>query len=106
MARKKYNHGGCQPGKAEQRCELCQRIKPVTEHHLIPRSVHDQRRFIERFGVNEMRTRKLRACKLCHDGIHDIVKSEKELAENYNTRELLLAHAGIARHVAWVRKQK
>lgn len=53
-----------------------------------------------------MQKRSLMLCKECHDGIHDLIPDEKELADNYNTRELLLAHEGIKKHVAWVRKQK
>lgn len=53
-----------------------------------------------------MQTRGLFLCSLCHNGIHDLIPDEKTLAESYNTRELLLAHEGIARHVAWAAKQK
>jgi hypothetical protein len=52
-----------------------------------------------------MRGRGLNLCRLCHNGIHDLL-GERELAEMFNTREALLAHEGIARHIAWVRKQK
>lgn len=53
-----------------------------------------------------MRHNGLYLCKLCHGGIHDLIPDEKTLANQYPTRELLLAHEGIARHVAWVAKQK
>jgi hypothetical protein len=52
-----------------------------------------------------MRNRGLYLCRPCHAGIHDLI-DEKELGERYNTREDLLAHEGIARHVAWVARQK
>ena len=45
-------------------------------------------------------------CKLCHAGIHDLIPDEKDLAEKYNTRELLLKNEAVRKHVAWVRKQK
>ena len=45
-------------------------------------------------------------CKACHGGIHDLIPDEKELAEKYNTRELLLENDAVRKHVAWVRKQK
>ena len=44
-------------------------------------------------------------CTLCHSGIHDIY-DEKELAENFNTKELLMADERIKKHVEWSRKQK
>lgn len=87
-------------------CELCGREKPLTKHHLIPRAVHSKKKFIEKFGKKEMQQRGLMLCKLCHGGIHDLIPDEKELAESYNTKELLLADEAIKKHVAWVRKQK
>ena len=53
-----------------------------------------------------MRTLGLWVCRLCHSGIHEIIPDERVLAESYYTRELLLSHEGLARHVDWVRKQK
>lgn len=90
----------------EERCELCGRAKPLTEHHLIPRAVHSKKRFIRRFGKEEMRNRKLMCCKQCHDGIHDLIPDEKMLADEYNTRSLLLKDDRIVKHVDWARKQK
>ena len=87
-------------------CELCNREAPLTKHHLIPRAVHGKTRFIKRFGKEEMRRRGIQICRLCHNGVHDLVPSEKELAESYNTKEALLADPRIARHVEWVKKQK
>jgi ferredoxin len=87
-------------------CELCGRDQPLTFHHLIPRAVHSKKRFQRQFSKEEMQTRGLMICRKCHSGIHDIIPDEKELAESYNTKEALLAHEGIAKHVAWVAKQK
>jgi hypothetical protein len=90
---------------ATGRCELCEREKPLTFHHLIPRSMHRKPRFQKRYDKREMRSRGMNICRLCHNGIHDLI-TEKELGDSYSTKEELLAHPGIARHVAWVRKQK
>jgi hypothetical protein len=79
---------------------------PLTFHHLVPRGVHRRQRFVQRYGKGEMRAAGLWICRLCHCGIHEIIPNEKILAESYYTKELLLGHEGIARHVAWVRKQK
>lgn len=87
-------------------CELCCRDKKLTKHHLIPRAVHSKKKYINRFGKKEMRHRGLMLCKLCHNGIHDLIPDEKDLAESYNTKELLLIHEGIKKHIAWVKKQK
>jgi len=86
-------------------CELCGRDKPLTFHHLIPKAMHGKKRFQKRHTKDEMRTRGLNLCRLCHNGLHDLL-TERELAEQFNSRELLLEHAGVAKHVAWVKKQK
>jgi hypothetical protein len=45
-------------------------------------------------------------CKECHASIHDLIPEEKDLADKYNTKELLLENEAIRKHVAWVQKQK
>jgi hypothetical protein len=86
-------------------CELCGRNVPLTDHHLIPRAVRSKKRYINRFGKKEMRSRVAEVCQLCHSGIHDIF-TEKQLADEYNTVDLLLEHKQIIKHIKWVRKQK
>jgi 5-methylcytosine-specific restriction endonuclease McrA len=88
-------------------CELCGRPgQALTFHHLIPRHCHRKKRFRGRFSLGEMRSRGLWVCRLCHGGIHDLIPDEKELGWRHSTRESLLAHEGVRRHVDWVRKQK
>lgn len=86
-------------------CELCGRDKPLTFHHLIPRAMHNKPRFRKRYARKEMQTRGLSLCRTCHAGLHDLL-TEKELGEAYNTRESLLDHEGVARHIAWAARQK
>lgn len=88
------------------RCELCDREVRLTFHHLIPRRVHKRTRFIRQHGKEQMRSTGIWLCTLCHSGIHTIIPNERVLAESYNTKDLLLSHEGIARHIAWARKQK
>ncbi|MBX3436904.1 MAG: hypothetical protein KF861_05400 [Planctomycetaceae bacterium] len=99
---------GQRPKKPERpgACDLCGRAVPLTFHHLVPRGVHRRQRFVRRYGKDEMRAVGLWICRLCHSGIHKIIPNEKDLAESYYTKELLLGHEGVARHVAWVSKQK
>ncbi len=94
------------PPAEPSECELCGRHVPLTFHHLIPRAVHRKPRFQKRYTKQEMKDRGLWICNLCHGGIHNLIEDEKELAERYNTKELLLGHEGVARHITWVRKQK
>ncbi len=88
------------------RCELCDRQQKLTKHHLVPRAVHSKKRYVNRFGKNEMRKRGLMLCKECHKGIHDLIPNEKELADRYYTKDLLLANDAIRKQIAWVKKQK
>ncbi len=87
-------------------CEFCARAKPLTFHHLLPQKTHRRARFQRRYSKYELKNRGLYLCRLCHDGVHDIIPDEVVLGEMYNTKEQLLAHEGVARHVAWVAKQK
>ncbi len=104
------SHGDDPPSDRERKagpCELCGRAgQELTFHHLIPRHCHRKKRFRARFSVAEMRSRGLWICRPCHSGIHDLIPDEKELGWNYNSREILLAHEGVRRHVEWVRKLK
>jgi hypothetical protein len=98
------------PSRQERKtgpCELCGRPgQSLTFHHLIPRHCHRKKRFRARFSLREMRSRGLWICRLCHGGIHDLIPDEKVLGWDYHTRDLLLAHEGVRKHVDWVRKQK
>jgi hypothetical protein len=87
-------------------CELCNRelLEFLSFHHLIPRALHGKKRYKKKYTREEL-NRGLDICKDCHSGIHDLL-TEKQLGETYNTKEQLLAHEGIAKHVAWVKKQK
>jgi hypothetical protein len=85
-------------------CALCGRQKPLTFHHLIPRTCHRNKWFKKRFSKEEMRFRGVDLCYDCHDYIHKTF-TEKELGRHYNTLEALSAHDGVARFVDWVRRQ-
>lgn len=96
-------------GRADERrketCQLCGRPRPLTQHHLIPRFVHSKKRFAKRYSKQEMKTRLLLLCRPCHVGLHQLF-SERELAENFPTREQLLGDERVQKLVRWARKQK
>ena len=104
--RKRRGEEGHQVNEQPARCELCKRPKKLTKHHLVPRAVHKKKRYVNRFGKDEMRQRALMLCRECHAGIHDLIPDEKELADKYPAKELLLANEAIRKHVARVKKQK
>jgi hypothetical protein len=105
MPRKGKNYTNSLKGPKGE-CELCQREKPLTEHHLIPRAVHGKKFFRKLFTREEMTLRRINICRMCHKGIHQIIPDEKELARNFNTKKSLLADERIARHVNWAAKQR
>jgi hypothetical protein len=94
-------------GRRAGPCELCGREgKALTFHHLIPRHCHRKKRFRNRFTIETMRASGLWLCGDCHHGIHDLIPDEKLLGWCYHTRDLLLAHDGVRKHVDWVRKKR
>lgn len=86
-------------------CELCGRQRPLTFHHLIPRTCHSNKWFRKRFSRAEMQSRGLNLCRDCHSYLHRQF-TEKELGRRLNARELLLADEAVARFVAWVRGKR
>lgn len=84
---------------------MCGRAVKLTRHHLIPVTCHTNRWFKKRFTREELAV-SIYICRLCHTGIHDIIPDEKQLGKEFNTLESLLAHDGVQRMVAWVRRQK
>ncbi len=82
-------------------CRLCERARPLTFHHLIPRSLHSNKWFKKRFERTEME-RGIDICRDCHSAIHRFA-CEKELGREWNTVERLLEHQEIGKFVAWIR---
>ncbi len=85
----------------EGACDLCQRTRTLTFHHLIPRTVHSNKWFKKRFTRDEM-AQGLDLCTDCHTAVHTHIPSEKELARSYHTKEALLEHPELGKFVAWV----
>jgi hypothetical protein len=72
-------------------CPLCERPNfHPSDHHLVPKSR----------GGKLTQT----LCRDCHRAIHATF-TNKELELRYHTRELLLAHEGFQRMVAFVARQ-
>lgn len=86
------------------RCELCERAVPLTYHHLIPRKLHRRPRFRKHYSSESLQAGAW-LCRRCHRGIHRL-HDEMTLGQELNTLAALRADAAVARHVAWVRKQR
>ena len=90
------------PAPNTHACELCQREGVrLTRHHLIPKSTHRTKRIRKKFDRDERTGAILMLCKPCHKQIHATV-TEKQLADQFNTREALLAHPDIAKFLDWI----
>lgn len=85
-------------------CELCEREKELTFHHLIPQINHSKNAFKRLFTKEEMKTRGIDLCRECHSAIHRFIDN-KTLGLKYNTKELLLQHEEVFKFVEWVKKQ-
>ena len=87
-----------------ERCATCGRETRLTFHHLVPKKVHRRRFFRTHFSKEELNIG-VRICRPCHSGIHRTF-DEMTLAKRFDTLEKLLAEDALARHFAWVGKQK
>lgn len=86
-------------------CELCERKKPLTFHHLIPRRNHKNKWFRKRFDRLEMAHRGLWLCSMCHRKIHQTF-DEKTLGKHFNTREAILSEPEMRTFLEWVKGQR
>lgn len=84
------------------RCALCGRdVFETTDHHLIPRTRHSNKRNKRDFDRDAVR-RVVPFCRPCHKTVHAVL-TEKELEREYNTVERLREHPEMASFIAWVR---
>ncbi len=92
------------PKSNQSHCVLCQRETALTFHHLIPKKLHKRNRFARKYSREEL-NEGLMLCRRCHRGLHKLY-SESELGSRLNTEAALREDPAIARHVAWVARQK
>lgn len=84
-------------------CLLCERLMPLTRHHVMPRSTH--KRYRKKGYTEDVLKRTIDICRPCHSAIHR-THDALTLAERFTTREALLGDESISRFVAWARKQR
>ena len=85
-------------------CALCERERPLTFHHLIPKKVHKRSQVMKQYSKEEMLTRGINLCSDCHATIHRHI-DHLDLALHYQTVDTFLAHPEISKFVKWVKKQ-
>ena len=82
-------------------CALCFRKDiSTTKHHFYPKAFHSNKRIKNK--LNEDIKKTILICRLCHDCVHATL-TERELLNDYNTLESLLANPYISKFVEWVR---
>ena len=81
-----------------------QRKVELTFPHLIPKKAHRRKRFKNNYSKKQLNAG-IHVCRLCHRGIHRLY-DELTLARDFNTLEQLVADEALAKHFAWVSKQK
>jgi serine protease inhibitor ecotin len=93
-------------------CELCEREMRRTFHHLIPKETHNKYLKKKQLPENIMgdcnrvwlNTYGAMVCRTCHSAIHNAAPND-ELAEKYNTIDLLLTHPKIYAFAKYNSKQ-
>ncbi len=87
-----------------KKCELCEReVTVITQHHLIPRTLHTNKWFKKRFTREEM-NQTIATCKPCHRHIHTC-ETNKELGRHFNSLDALLQHEEVKKFISWVKKR-
>ena len=84
------------------KCELCGSENDYLNfHHLIPRTLHNNKFFEKRYDKEYMRHHGIWICKhTCHKQIHEFI-TEKEMGLTYNTLEKLMEHPEVKKYVEW-----
>jgi len=103
----RLRNGPCEvhPSRNSLMRQLCERVMPLTFHHLIPRSTHRQLLKRHVFSRAEMTTRGASICRACHSAIHRMYDN-KTLALELNTVDKLLAQEKVQRFCEWKSKQR
>jgi len=84
-------------------CSFCDReiLCDPSDHHLIPRTRHKNKRNKKRFTREEVK-KTVSSCEPCHSKIHSVFM-EKELERDYYTVEAIKAHPEMEKFIEWIR---
>ena len=88
-----------------EQCELCKRKLKLTEHHLIPKEMHNKKWCKTLFTLEERVGNIAHVCHDCHAAIHHFI-SNKDLARLYNTIDKLKEQEDLMKFVNWVSKSE
>ena len=85
-------------------CEFCKRLKELSFHHYIPKTLHSNKFFKKQYDKLYMGTHGVDLCKDCHHTVHEFW-TEKELGKNYNSKEKIIEDPKFSKYLLWVEKQ-
>ena len=85
-------------------CELCNREKQLTFHHLIPKKNHKINYIKKKYSSININTYGINICRDCHKMIHKLIP-HKSLALEYNSKEKLQNHSDLKKFILWVKTQ-
>jgi hypothetical protein len=88
----------------ESNCELCERLKELTFHHFIPKTLHSNKLFKKLYTIQYMNTHGINVCEDCHGAIHKF-HSEKELGRYYNSKSKLFDSEKVRNFVKWIKNR-
>lgn len=84
-------------------CLICEREMNLTRHHLIPRETHKQ--MAKKLGLEaDQLNRTISICRMCHSTVHRFY-TNKELASNHYTLELIMAEEKMQKYAKWASSQ-
>jgi len=86
------------------KCELCNRERTTTFHHLAPKKVHTRSKVLRLHTKEYMRTAGVDLCNDCHKTVHKLF-THILLALEYYTLERLQGDDKLMKFVEWVKTQ-
>jgi len=106
MGRKEREESWRAPASEKQsNCKLCEKTdRQLTFHHLIPKTLHDNKWFKKNFTVDELKSG-VYLCRQCHNAIHNFI-DEKTMGREYNTWEKILCNEKVQTYIPFAKKQK
>ncbi|MEI7541978.1 MAG: hypothetical protein WCJ94_01850 [bacterium] len=90
--------------QTDNNCPLCKRETQLVPHHVIPKTLHSENWFKKHLTPEQMNITFL-VCVDCHSAIHKF-HSSKELANDFNTLEKIMADEKIMNFAKFAAKQK
>lgn len=83
-------------------CIICGSMDDLTEHHLIPKTRHTNKKTQSNFSREEL-NKTITLCSVCHSNLHARF-SAKQLEKDLNTVDKILNNEEFYQYVKWRRK--